>query len=438
MKRFALLFLLATAGCLKIAPADGALHCSTVGSKCPSGYYCADDNTCWHTGSAPSLDMSVGGTDDLGDTGDGGGPADLSPPPVSFCMVPSDCTMTLPACLSPVCVGSVCGSVGTAQGTAAPPSSQVKGDCQTRICDGNGNVTTKPDNTNLPTDATGGCYTMGCNNGAPTMTPTMPGTACTQHAGGICNGAGVCGVCKPGTSQCATDGKTIQNCSTDGQWVNGTTCSYACTAGACSGSCTMGVDQPYCSGIDQLHTCDASHNWVTTTCTYACSGTNPGACTGTCKPSGNTCNGNTVTWCDSTGTPKQMACAGSTPVCLGGSCVQCSPNAVGCCTASNGFAGNQSCSAAGTWGTCNACGGNSSYTCSSGACGCTPNDPCANQVCGSAVNSCGTTVTCTNTCAASGDICAYNSTTHTYYCKAPATGGTCCGTTSACCSAYCC
>jgi hypothetical protein len=442
MKRIALLFLLAASGCLEIAPADGALHCSSVGSKCPGGYYCADDNTCWHTGTSPALDLSAGGgTDDLGGGGDDGGSGnDLSPPPVSFCMVPGDCTTPLAACLSPVCVGSVCGSVGTAQGTAAPPSTQVAGDCQTRICDGNGNVIAKPDNTNLPVDATGGCNTPGCTNGAPTMTPTASGTACTQRAGGICNGAGVCGVCKPGTSQCAADGKTIQNCSTDGQWVNGTVCSFACTAGACSGSCNMGTDMPYCSGIDQLHTCDASHHWSVMTCTYACSGT-PGACTGTCKPSGNVCSGNTITWCDATGTPKSMACTGSMPVCLSGSCVQCSPNAVQCCTAGNGFAGNQTCGASGTWGTCNACGGNSSYTCSgAGVCGCTPDDPCANQVCGSAVNSCGTTVTCPNTCADNGEICAYNSTTHSYYCRVPATttSKTCCGTTSACCSSFCC
>lgn len=435
MRRISLLFLVAASGCLKIAPADGALHCSTVGSRCPSGYYCADDKTCWHLGKAPMLDMSVGGGGDLGDNGGG---ADLSRPAVSFCMVPSDCPMTLPACLSPVCVGSVCGSVGTAQGTVAPASAQVAGDCQTRICDGNGNVTTKPDNTNIPVDPTGGCNTPSCNNGAPKLTPTASGTSCTQQAGGICNGSGVCGVCQPGTSRCASDGKTIQNCSTAGQWVNGNTCSFACTSGACSGSCTMGVDPPYCSGVDQLHTCDASHNWVASTCTYACSGT-PGACTGTCKPSGNSCSGNSVTWCDATGTPRSQACTGATPVCLSGSCVVCNPNAVQCCTASNGFPGNQTCSASGTWGTCNACGGNSAYSCSGGTCSCSdPNDPCLNAACGTATDACGRTVTCTDTCAPFGEICAYNATTHTYYCKVPSTGGTCCGSTTACCGRYCC
>jgi hypothetical protein len=46
------------AGCIKVNPADGAFVCGPA-SKCPDGYYCAGNNTCWHMGHAVNLDMSM-------------------------------------------------------------------------------------------------------------------------------------------------------------------------------------------------------------------------------------------------------------------------------------------------------------------------------------------------------------------------------------------
>jgi hypothetical protein len=262
-----------------------------------------------------------------------------------------------------------------------------------RFCDGNGKVATKPDDTNKPTDPTGGCQTPGCMNGTQTRTPyTAAGTACAGS--GVCNGSGACGACTPGASQCAADGKTIQNCSSDGkQWVDGTVCPVMCTSGQCTGACVAGnpMFPPYCSGVDQLHTCVGT-SYNTMTCTNACSGS-PGACTGSCKPSAATCSGNTVTWCDATGTPQSQACGGSTPVCFNGACVTCSPNSIGCCMAGS-LSGTQTCTADGSaWGTCTACG-NANYTCSAGTCSCNPTDPCATYTCGLHPNGCGSSVSC--------------------------------------------
>jgi hypothetical protein len=46
------------AGCIKVNPADGAFVCG-AGGKCPDGYYCAGNNTCWHSGHTVNLDMSM-------------------------------------------------------------------------------------------------------------------------------------------------------------------------------------------------------------------------------------------------------------------------------------------------------------------------------------------------------------------------------------------
>lgn len=417
----------ALSGCLQFSPADGALHCSTVGSKCPNGYFCAPDNTCWHNGHTPPADMTPEA------------PPDMLPMNMS-CALPSDCPTPSQACLVPACIQATCGLVAAPQGTV-PTSGQVAGDCQKHVCDASGNLTAMPDPTNKPTDPTGGCNTPGCNGSMPTMTPTASGTACTQTANGVCNGLGVCGVCKPGNVQCAADGKTIQTCSTAGQWVNGTVCRNACTNGACSGACSPSLDNPYCSGIDQLHTCSGT-TWVTSTCTYACSGT-PGACTGTCKPSAGSCaaDNKTINSCDATGTPHSTVCAN---YCLNGACVDCAPGAVGCCTASTGYAGNYTCDATGHWpGTCNACTGGQYSSCSGGTCSCSAPNPClAGDACGTRQDACGVT----QYCGANGDgscnagyTCYYNSSLKLYKCKVQTTTGCavcpCCGS---CCGKYCC
>ena len=46
-------------GCLDVDAIDGSLICSNVPDrKCPMGYYCAPNNTCWKNGH-PFYDMSI-------------------------------------------------------------------------------------------------------------------------------------------------------------------------------------------------------------------------------------------------------------------------------------------------------------------------------------------------------------------------------------------
>ena len=418
---------LALAGCLRITPADGLLQCSTIGRQCPTDYYCAGDNTCWHNGKGPTTggdDMSVG------DAGSVDSP-DLAPQLMS-CMLPSDCPMPTQGCLLPACIQGVCGLVAAPAGTT-PAQIQVKGTCQKLVCDSSGNAAPMTDTTNVPADATGGCNTPSCTGPTPKMTPTAAGTTCSATTNGVCNGAGICGVCKPGAAQCK--GLTIQSCSTSGQWVDGTVCKNACTGGMCTGMCTSGVDAPYCTGIDQLNSCGADHAWHATTCPNACSS---GACSGSCKPSAKTCSGSTVVWCDATGTPQSMACS----ACLNGACVDCNPSATQCCSA-GALAGHQSCDSGGHWGTCSACGGNADYSCAgAGTCSCSAPSPCkANDACGTRSDGCGVV----QGCGPNGDgscnvgYCSYNTTTQTYVCKSTTstTGGCPCGPGN-CCGKLCC
>jgi hypothetical protein len=54
------LAVLLAAGCYSANVPDGKLKCSADG-KCPEGFHCASDGTCWHNGRDPmgALDMSM-------------------------------------------------------------------------------------------------------------------------------------------------------------------------------------------------------------------------------------------------------------------------------------------------------------------------------------------------------------------------------------------
>jgi hypothetical protein len=56
-----LLCLLGAAGCYGPNPADGKLKCSVAEQKCPEGYHCASDGTCWHNGHDPGAGGGGGG-----------------------------------------------------------------------------------------------------------------------------------------------------------------------------------------------------------------------------------------------------------------------------------------------------------------------------------------------------------------------------------------
>src|SRR5262245_41283335 len=71
------------AACLEANPTDGTLLCSPTPPRCPRGYVCSADDTCWREGHAPNTDMGSQDGSDAAPTPDltGGPDVDLAPPP---------------------------------------------------------------------------------------------------------------------------------------------------------------------------------------------------------------------------------------------------------------------------------------------------------------------------------------------------------------------
>lgn len=60
--------LLGASGCYAPSIPNGKLQCSIDGNKCPEGYHCASDHTCWANGKDPggvAPDMTMAGAPDL-------------------------------------------------------------------------------------------------------------------------------------------------------------------------------------------------------------------------------------------------------------------------------------------------------------------------------------------------------------------------------------
>jgi hypothetical protein len=71
---------------------------------------------------------------------------------------------------------------------------QQPGDCQKRVCNGQGAAVTTPDDTDVPADP-GQCKTGACSAGIPGATPKAPGTTCTENGGALCDSQGTCVEC---------------------------------------------------------------------------------------------------------------------------------------------------------------------------------------------------------------------------------------------------
>jgi hypothetical protein len=429
--RALVLALFACGGCLQIAPADGALHCSTVGSKCPSGYWCAGDNTCWHVGKMPVVaavpDMSVSVGADLAPR------RDMMSMSIS-CMLPGDCPAAPSWCLLVGCIGGSCALVAQPEGTFLPDNLQVPHDCQKLACNATGQAQPMPDPTDLPIDPSGGCNTASCNGGSIMLAPTASGTSCTRIASGICNGKGVCGVCKPGDVTCASNTQ-LTTCLADGSaWMNSMTC-QSCSNANCVALCNA-ANFPQCNGNTQV-TC-VSGSTVSTPCGNGCCATtkmcNASATCGNGAPiGGSSCDGTrtVINSCDSCGNGTTHGCGGDPngSFCLddgdghGPHCVPCLPGAAACCTPSGESSadGSQLCDATGHWGGCAKCSGGvgSTVSCSgAGVCGCSAPDPCDGSNCGAIYDDCGVKHTCL---CDSGLIC--NMSTHV--CRVVTTTKTC-------------
>jgi hypothetical protein len=257
---------------------------------------------------------------------------------------PQVCTAGQFQDMGAACSNSAC-VAGTCQGVCSP---------QGLRCTGNGVETC---------DATGA---WGAAAACPAATP-------------ICNGAGVCGACANGSTQCASGG--VQTC-VSGAWLAAVPCSgQACSMGVCTGTCAPNTTQ--CSG-NGVQTCDATGHWSATVTSCGAQACVSGKCQGVCSPGSSQCSGGVET-CSAAGAWGTPQACGAHQTCTGG-------GAAG--TAACTCAADPACKASGA--TC--ANGTTLDACSQDAQGCffaSTSSPCTNGACFGAA---GSAQCCTNAC----------------------------------------
>jgi hypothetical protein len=402
------------AGC-GISVTNGGLTCSADG-KCPSGFHCAADKSCWKNGENPGGagdgDLGVA---DLGDVdqsvegmADMVAPPDLSPVLINgqlcnnkndcisgFCAdgvcCEAACTEACNSCNQPTnlgkCVALTNGS-NPAHGACGPDAMASCG--RDGFCDGNGqcrkygatvvclagscDAGTNKNTGDSKCDGTGHCVTptgIACDPYVCNATNTACYASCTspsQCKGGTPCSANQCGPktngspCVAGT-ECMSGNCVDQTCCNKPQSMcNGCqACNLASSPGTCANVPT---------GSDPHGTCPTNN----TTCTAG--GCTAGACTP--APSTVTCS----SMCGSTNQLTIKKCSGTTLGCGGSSMMStCASNLV--CADTTSCAPN--CSAHGDADCV------SGYYCAGGNCtakivdgtACTANNQCASGVCGS-------------------------------------------------------
>ncbi len=111
------------------------------------------------------------------------------------CTTVSQCTGADTGCHIRTCISNQCGFSNPGTDTAVG-SGQTPGDCQKRVCDGNGGITSVDDPTDLPADDHNDCTNDVC--GGTPLAPYSPVAANTPCNGGsdagvsVCDGAGTC------------------------------------------------------------------------------------------------------------------------------------------------------------------------------------------------------------------------------------------------------
>jgi hypothetical protein len=99
------------------------------------------------------------------------------------CQSNSACGVTTP-CVKHDCIDGFCQASYAYSGAPLAPEYQIAGDCQTLICDGNGNITSTPDNTDISAGTM--CVTYSCSGGNVVKEIAPDGTVCGD--GLVCNG----------------------------------------------------------------------------------------------------------------------------------------------------------------------------------------------------------------------------------------------------------
>jgi hypothetical protein len=160
------------------------------------------------------------------------------------CVEATECPGQDDECQARACVGGMCGVNNTPAGT--PTGGQTPNDCQQNQCSGTGAIVSVADDADLPADEGNQCTDQACIGGAPTFSPSAAGTPCSQGGGTSCDGAGACVVAPQVDHTSPTEGATpVASTSiavTFTTAMNPATLTGQTTAGACSGSIQVSLD----------------------------------------------------------------------------------------------------------------------------------------------------------------------------------------------------
>ncbi|MBW2454941.1 MAG: hypothetical protein JRI68_10535 [Deltaproteobacteria bacterium] len=176
-----------------------------------------------------------------------------------------------PDCQFEICGSNSCGTGNESNATPAPLAYQTSGDCNTRVCDGNGGVNGDVP-ANDPFNDGNECTSDLCNNGVVSNPPVANGTVCTSN-NQYCDGVEECqsGTCTGAGDPCPGpdgDADCIESCSEtnndcNANDPNGAKCDAG--SGSSSGECTNGSCDMICGYIPA-----------------GTGGTCPGVCNGGC------------------------------------------------------------------------------------------------------------------------------------------------------------
>jgi hypothetical protein len=276
------------------------------------------------------------------------------------CLVATSCPGADTDCATPTCTSGACGTTYAASG--APVTAQTANDCQTSVCDGQGNVTQIADDTDLPS-ADNPCTTPSCNGSVPVQTPVPQGTAC----GGVnqCDGQGNCVGCVTAADCPGSDGECAKQTCTGGVCGTSYTPSGTPIAAQTVGDCALDV----CNGAGAVASIvdDSDVPVDGDACTSdVCAGgtpSNPPAPAGTACGAGGVCNGSGACGVCAPGTSR-FCCGPKTTFCCNALAPEppCDPATQSCAPKPKEHAGGgnlvcccdsaQDCDATGHWGSC--------------------------------------------------------------------------------------
>ncbi|MFO0754900.1 MAG: hypothetical protein U0359_00295 [Byssovorax sp.] len=154
------------------------------------------------------------------------------------CSTVADCPKLPSPCMTMSCEDGACRAEVTTAGTV--PTAQQQGDCLELVCDGRGKAIPREDRGDAPPDDGNDCTEERCGMDGPEHAPLAVGASCGEK--GICNGAGLCGVCYPGRHRC--EGNAAEVCEESGQWSEPDACGARapiCNGGECIGLAALAL-----------------------------------------------------------------------------------------------------------------------------------------------------------------------------------------------------